>query len=75
MIKYSIILFLLSFVSLFGQETTAISKVWVADNGNGTGGKQGVEVADAHAARLQRHAQSDERATHQMRRRMPISLV
>ncbi|HSQ46034.1 MAG TPA: family 43 glycosylhydrolase, partial [Lutibacter sp.] len=34
--KCSIILFLLGFVSVFGQETTAVSKVWVADNGDGT---------------------------------------
>jgi len=34
--KCSVILFLLSFVSVFGQESAAISKVWVADNGDGT---------------------------------------
>lgn len=34
--KYSIILFLLSFISTFGQKNIEISKVWVADNGDGT---------------------------------------
>jgi beta-xylosidase len=34
--KCSIILFLLSFISFFGQGNTEISKVWVADNGDGT---------------------------------------
>lgn len=34
--KYNVILFLFSFVSLVAQQTTTISKVWVADNGNGT---------------------------------------
>ncbi|SFS58379.1 glycoside hydrolase family 43 protein [Lutibacter maritimus] len=34
--KCSIILFLLSFISTFGQKNTEISKVWVADNGDET---------------------------------------
>lgn len=34
--KYSVILFLLSFISLVAQQTETISKVWVADNGDGT---------------------------------------
>jgi beta-xylosidase len=34
--KCSIILFLLSFISTFSQKNTEISKVWVADNGDGT---------------------------------------
>lgn len=34
--KYSIILFLLSFISTFSQKNTEISKVWVADNFDGT---------------------------------------
>ncbi|MBI9039898.1 glycoside hydrolase 43 family protein [Lutibacter sp.] len=34
--KCSVVLFLLSFISFFGQGNTEISKVWVADNGDGT---------------------------------------
>ncbi len=34
--KGSVILFFLSFVTVFGQESEPISKVWVADNGDGT---------------------------------------
>ncbi len=34
--KFNIILFLLSTISLVAQQTTSISKVWIADNGDGT---------------------------------------
>lgn len=34
--KGSVILFLLSFIAAFAQQTASVSKVWVADNGDGT---------------------------------------